>query len=121
MVARRMIVIGALGAALAMVGISPAVASTDTLSLTAVVVDQTCLNGDTVQVDLSAQVETTSPAKFQWDFTNDGTWDTARLTSPDVTHNYPDEVNDTAKIRGRNQEGNRATDTVTFQTLRCEN
>jgi hypothetical protein len=79
-----------------MVGISPAVASTDTLSLTAVVGEQTCLNGDTVQVDLSAQVETTSPAKVQWDFTNDGTWDTARLTSPDVTHNYPDEVNVTA-------------------------
>jgi hypothetical protein len=107
------LIIGALG-------VSPAAAAPGSLSMVAFVVDQTCLNGDTVQVDLSAMVDTSSPAKFQWDFTNDGTWDTGRQTSPDATHNYPDEVNVTAEIRGRNQEGNRDSDTVTFSTLRCE-
>ena len=31
------------------------------------------------------------PAKYRWDFTNNGTFDTALNSNPTVTHNYPDE------------------------------
>src|SRR6476469_1920666 len=47
------------------------------LTVTAFVVKQTCLNGDFVQVTLSATVSPAQPAKYRWDFTNNGTFDTA--------------------------------------------
>jgi uncharacterized protein (DUF58 family) len=89
------------------------------LTVTAFVVKQTCLNGDFVQVTLSATVSPAQPAKYRWDFTNNGTFDTALNSNPKVTHNYPDERRFTARVRAVNARGVVAFDTVTFVTRRC--
>ena len=58
--------------------------------------------------------------RFQWDFNNDGIFDTPLSANPTVSHLYPDEVNVTAVVKA--VKGRRsATDSVTFSTLRCEN
>src|SRR3990172_13340385 len=108
--------------ALAVVGALPVMAAApDTLTVEALVADQGCLNGDTVQVTLTATVDSTSEAGSRWDFTNDGRFDTRLSTNHTVVTTYGDELNITARVRVRNREGNRASDTVSFQTLRCTN
>ena len=89
------------------------------LTVNAFVVKQTCLNGDVVQVTLSATVSPAQPAKYRWDFTNNGTFDTALNSNPKVTHNYPDERRITARVRMVNAQGMARFDTVTFTTRRC--
>ena len=90
-----------------------------TVTLTAVVQDQQCQGGDFVNVTLSATLNPPQQnVQFQWDFNNDGIFDTPLSPNPTVTHLYPDEVNVTAVVRvvkGRRS----ATDPVTFSTLRC--
>ena len=91
-----------------------------TATLTASVVDQQCMGGDNVSVTLTATLQ---PRKrgvlFEWDFNNDGIFDTAPSTNPTVTTSYPDEVQVTARVRA--SKGSRSAEaTVTFQTLRCE-
>jgi uncharacterized protein (DUF58 family) len=93
--------------------------ATHALTVNAFVVKQVCLNGDVVQVTLSATVSPTQPAKYRWDFTNNGTFDTALNANPKVTHNYPDERRITARVRAVNARGVVAFDTVTFVTRRC--
>ncbi len=91
-----------------------------TLTVTAMVVDQQCQGGDFVNVTLSAAADSSSQVRgFRWDFNNDGRWDTGVLTDPTVVHRYPDERNVTARVGAKNVEGNVATDTVTFSTIRC--
>jgi uncharacterized protein (DUF58 family) len=89
------------------------------LTVNAFVVKQVCLNGDFVQVTLSATVSPAQPAKYRWDFTNNGTFDTFLNSNPRVTHNYPDERRFTARVRAVNSRGVVAGDTVTFVTRRC--
>ena len=89
------------------------------LTVNAFVVKQTCMNGDVVAVTLSATVQPNQPAKYRWDFTNNGTFDTALSSVPRVTHNYPDERRITARVRAVNAQGTVAIDTVTFTTRRC--
>ena len=89
------------------------------LTVNAFVVKQTCLNGDFVQVTLSATVQPNQPAKYRWDFTNNGTFDTTASSNPTVTHRYPDEKRITARVRAVNANGVAAIDTVTFTTKRC--
>ena len=93
----------------------------DAISLTAVVVDQQCQGGDNVNVTLTATLNPMPPnVQFQWDFNNDGIFDTPLNPNPTVSHVYPDEVNVTAVVKvvkGRRS----ATDSVTFRTLRCVN
>ena len=92
-----------------------------TATLTAAVQDQQCQGGDNVNVTLTATLNPPAQrVRFQWDFNNDGIFDTALSSSPTVSHLYPDEVNVTAVVKvvkGRRS----ATDSVTFSTLRCEN
>ncbi len=108
--------IGAIGLCLisTMLAASAAVAP----SVTAFVVKQSCLNGDAVQVTLSATVQPNQPAKYRWDFNNDGVFDTTASSNPTVTHRYPDEKRVTARVRGVTPNG-RAFDRVTFNTIRC--
>ena len=91
------------------------------VTLTAMVQDQQCQGGDFVNVTLTATL--TPPAqrvRFQWDFNNDGIFDTPLSSNPTVSHVYPDEVNVTAVVKA--VKGRRsATDSVTFSTLRCQN
>ena len=89
------------------------------LTVNAFVVRQVCLNGDFVRVTLSATVQPAGAAKYRWDFTNNGTFDTALRSSPTVTHTYPDERRITARVRAVNAQGMVAIDTVTFTTRRC--
>jgi uncharacterized protein (DUF58 family) len=99
----------------------PSGQSAPTVTLTAVVQDQQCQGGDFVNVTLSATLSPPAPnVRFQWDFNNDGVFDTPLSSSPTVNHLYPDEVNVTAVVKA--VKGRRsATDSVTFSTLRCEN
>jgi hypothetical protein len=99
--------------------LAPNAVPATTATLTASVVDQVCQGGDGVNVTLTA---TLSPPKtgvrYQWDFENDGVFDTQPNPNPTVSHFYPDEVQRTARVRV--MKGSRsAEDTVTFQTLRC--
>ncbi|MBA3728749.1 MAG: hypothetical protein H0W94_06055 [Actinobacteria bacterium] len=106
---------------LGLLGASQAVAAPASLTVTAFVEDQMCLNGDNVQVDLSATSESTSGVRYRWDFNNDGIFDTRFSRNPDASAVYPDEVNATAVVQARNRERDTATDSVSFATLRCEN
>jgi len=88
-------------------------------TLTAAVQNQQCQGGDFVNVTLTATLSPPAQrVQFQWDFNNDGVFDTPLSPNPTVNHVYPDEVNVTAVVRA--VKGNRsATDSVTFSTLRC--
>jgi len=87
--------------------------------LTATVQNQQCQGGNFVNVTLTATLNPPQQnVQFQWDFNNDGVFDTPLSPNPTVNHLYPDEVNVTAVVRA--VKGNRsATDAVTFSTLRC--
>jgi hypothetical protein len=90
------------------------------LTLTASVVNQSCQGGDFVNVTLSATAQSSSQVLgYKWDFTNDGRLDTRVLSDPTIVHRYLDEINVTARVVAKNAEGNMASDTVTFATIRC--
>ncbi len=89
------------------------------LTVTAFVVKQVCLNGDSVLVTLSATAQPSQGVKYRWDFTNNGSFDTTLNSNPRVTHTYPDEKRITARVRAINANGAVAFDTVTFVTKRC--
>ncbi len=90
-----------------------------TATLTAIVQNQQCQGGNLVNVTLTATLNPPAQnVQFQWDFNNDGVFDTPLSPNPTVTHLYPDESNVTAVVRA--VKGRRsATDPVTFNTLRC--
>ena len=89
------------------------------VTLAAVVLNQQCQGGNDVNVTLTATLNPPNPnVQYQWDFNNDGIFDTALSPDPMVTHLYPDETNVTAVVKvvkGRRS----ATDSVTFSTMRC--
>jgi uncharacterized protein (DUF58 family) len=96
-----------------------AVPAAQALTVNAFVVKQSCVNGDVVAVTLSATVQPNVSVKYRWDFTNNGTFDTAASTNPTVTHRYPDERRVTARVVAIRPDGTKAFDTVTFTTKRC--
>jgi len=112
---RLNVVLGVL--VIAVIAAVPAAAAPQ-LTVTAFVQDQMCQGGDNVQVTLSATSDNPQ-TRFAWDFTNNGSRDTAFSTNPTVMTTYPDEVQRTAKVFAKSIDGERASDTVTFQTLRC--
>jgi len=90
-----------------------------TATLTAVVQDQQCQGGDFVNVTLTATINPPQRnVRFQWDFNNDGRFDTPLSPNPTVNRLYPDETNQTAVVRAV-KNGRSATDAVSFSTLRC--
>jgi hypothetical protein len=117
----RRLLVGTVGTiAACLIAAAPVRASTDSLTVTAFLVDQQCRGGDIVSVTLSATVVSSSEVRgFRWDFNNDGRWDTGILSEPTVVHPYPDEVTVTARVGAVNVEGNRAVDRIMFTTLRC--
>ena len=50
--------------------------------------------------------------QYRWDFDNDGTWDTAWMSSPTVTHTYCDNVTGSVKVEVRDGLGFTDTDTA---------
>ena len=89
------------------------------LTVNGFVVRQSCVNGDIVQVTLSATVQPNLQVKYRWDFNNDGIFDTGHLMNPTVTHRYGDERLRTARVVAVRPNGVRAFDRVTFMTRRC--
>jgi uncharacterized protein (DUF58 family) len=89
------------------------------LTATAFVVKQTCVNSDFVRVTLSATLQPNQPAKYRWDFTNNGSLDTVASSSPTVTHVYPEDRRFTARVRAVTAKGVVVFDTVTFTTKSC--
>src|SRR5262249_8283324 len=71
-----------------------------TVVLTAVVQSQQCQGGNLVNVTLTATLNPPAQnVQFQWDFNNDGVFDTPLSPNPTVSHLYPDEANVTAVMR----------------------
>ena len=90
-----------------------------TVTLTAVVQDQQCQGGNFVNVTLTAILDRhPHGVQYEWDFDNDGVFDTPLSPDPTVTHLYPDETNVTAVVRAV-KGGRHASDSVTFTTLSC--
>ena len=107
-------------AGLGLILIAMAAPAAQALTVTAFVVKQTCVSGsELAQVTLSAHLQPTGLAKYRWDFTNNGTFDTALSSSPTVIHRYPHERRITARVRAVNARGVVAVDTVTFVTKNC--
>jgi len=91
------------------------------LSVNAFVQNQTCISKDFVQVTLSASATSDShPVGFRWDLNNDNKLDTQLSTDPDQVHVYADESAVSVKVLALNKAGQRATDSLTFTTLRCK-
>ena len=89
-----------------------------TVTLTALVQNQQCQGGDFVNVTLTATLNPPAPnVRFQWDFNNDGIFDTALSSNPTVSNLYPDEVNVTAVVRAMKNNGTGGRDSVTFSTV----
>ena len=92
-----------------------------TVTLSAVVQDQQCQRANAVNVTLTAVF---SPPRhphgvqYQWDFNNDGIFDTPLSPNPTVTTSYPDGTNVTAVVRAV-KGGRHATSSVSFTTLSC--
>ncbi|HZQ70290.1 MAG TPA: hypothetical protein VFA68_17310 [Terriglobales bacterium] len=90
------------------------------LTVTAVVDNQVCLSKDFVQVTLTAMATSdTQPVGFRWDFNNDGKLDTRLSTDPSAVHIYADESVVTSKVQSLNKAGERAQDSISFATLKC--
>jgi PKD repeat protein len=90
------------------------------LTVTTMVENQVCLSKDFVQVTLSAMATSdTQPVGFRWDFNNDGRIDTQHTTDPSGVHIYADESVVTSKVQAVNKAGQRAQDSISFSTLKC--
>ena len=89
------------------------------LTVHAFVVSQSCVSGGDVAVRLSATVQPNVPVTYRWDFTNNGSLDTAPNRNPTVTHVYNDERRFTARVVATTANGVRASGTVTFTTKCC--
>jgi hypothetical protein len=85
-----------------------------------VVVDEVCLDADTVEVHLSAQTDAADPLQYVWDLNHDGSWDTAPSMDPDQTITLPDEFRAAVMLGAREQAGDRARDRLEFPTRHCE-
>ncbi len=97
----------------------PSAQSAPTVTLTAVVQSQVCFR-DQVTVTLTATLNPPAQnVQFQWDFNNDGIFDTLLSFSPTVSHIYfMKETTSTAVVRA--VKGSRsATDPVTFRLRAC--
>jgi hypothetical protein len=97
---------------------APSGQTAPTVTLTAVVRDQFC-SEPFVVVTLTATLNPPAQrVQFQWDFNNDGIFDTALSPNPTVHTVYGEDVTVTAVVRA--VRGSRsATNSVTFTTLSC--
>ena len=114
---------GLIGSALAgsIVGAVPATAAPTALQVQARFVSAVCQGGDFANVKLTAASRGGSgTVQYRWDFTNNGSFDTAPSTNPAIQHLYGDELTVTARVGARDASGATAMDTITFSTPRCE-
>ena len=99
----------------------PSAQSASRATLTAVVLSQRYFGiaDDHVKVKFTATLNPpVQNVQFQWDFDNDGIFDTPLSSNPTVSHAYHCSVFVTAVVKA--VKGSRsATDLVRFDTLRC--
>ena len=88
-------------------------------TVTAFVVGQVCANSDFAKVTLSAKMTPSQPAKYRWDFTNNGTFDTPLSSIPRVTHLYREDLRFTARVQAITAKGVVRVDTVIFHARSC--
>ena len=115
--------IGAAALSLMMIGVTAPNAFTEpaTPTLTASVVSQQCQGGNGVNVTLTAVLSPNrSGVLYAWDFDGDGVLDTAPDANPTVTTLYPDEMVETATVAVIKNGRTKLSDSITFQTLRCQ-
>jgi hypothetical protein len=115
--------IGAAALSLVMIGVTAPNAFTEpaTPTLTASVVSQQCQGGNGVNVTLTAVLSPNrSGVLYAWDFDGDGVLDTAPDANPTVTTLYPDEMVETATVAVIKNGRTKLSDSITFQTLRCQ-
>jgi PKD domain len=118
----RKLVAGLIAAAFAasIAGASPAMASTDAFQVKAVFLSATCQGGDFANVKLTALLRGgTGTINYRWDFTNNGSFDTAPSTDPATSHLYGDELTFTARVGAKDGSGATAFSTISFSTPRC--
>ena len=90
-----------------------------TVTLTAVVQSQFCIL-DHVNVTLTATLNPPAQnVQFQWDFNNDGIFDTPLSFNPTVTHLYLLPGARVTAVERAVKGSHSATDPVTFRTLIC--
>ena len=108
-------------ALLALLAVLPAQAqSAAPLTVTAMVENQVCLSKDFVQVTFSAMsTSDTQPVGYRWDFNSDGKLDTRLTIDPSGVHIFADESAFTTKVLAVNKAGERAQDSISFSTLKC--
>lgn len=115
--------IGAAALSLMMIGMTAPSAFTEPAAptLTASVVSQQCQGGNGVNVTLTAILSPNrSGVLYAWDFDNDGVLDTVPDANPTVTTLYPDEMVETATVAVIRNGRTKLSDSITFQTLRCQ-
>jgi hypothetical protein len=115
--------IGAAALSLMMIGMTAPSAFTEPAAptLTASVVSQQCQGGNGVNVTLTAVLSPNrSGVLYAWDFDNDGVLDTVPDANPTVTTLYPDEMVETATVAVIRNGRTKLSDSITFQTLRCQ-
>ena len=117
---RRFTLIGMAALVLILVGVAVPRSYTapQAITVTADVTSQTCHQHDAL-VTLTATVSPAQLAKFRWDWNNDGIWDTRASTRSTVMHEFQDQATITVGVLARNQTGETATNTVTFNTIHC--
>src|SRR4030095_8262339 len=91
-----------------------------TVTLTAMVQDQQCQGGDNVNVTLTATLNPPAQnVQFQWDFNNDGIFDTPLSFNPTVTHLYLLQGEHVTAVVRAVKGSHSATDSVTFRVRIC--
>ena len=111
--------IGVAGLALMLSALAAPRAEAQTVTVTAFVVKQVCANSDFARVTLSAKITPSQPAKYHWDFTNNGTFDTPFSSIPTVNHLYREDRRFTARVQAITARGVVRSDTVTFLVKSC--
>lgn len=115
--------IGAAALSLMMIGMTAPSAFSEPAAptLTASVVSQQCQGGNGVNVTLTAVLSPNrSGVLYAWDFDGDGVLDTVPDANPTVTTLYPDEMVETATVAVIRNGRTKLSDSITFQTLRCQ-
>ena len=99
----------------------PSAQSATTVTLTAVVQDQQVCGPPPENTNVTLTATLNPPAqgvRFQWDFDEDGIFDTPLSPNPTVTYSYIGGETVTAVVRAV-KGSHSATDSVTFRVLVC--
>ncbi len=89
------------------------------LTVTVSVTSQTCINTDKASVTLQAGTNSKGNVMYQWDFNNDGKWDTAPSASNTVVRTMPEDKRRTVKVQAVDDLGASGIGSLKFTTIKC--